>query len=84
MALYPDFLCNRPQGTVAARDPRRDLSASGQFRYAMMETPHVAKLRDEKAAFPDAANNCVKALRQLFAWVIAPEYGYAKRTRPAT
>src|ERR1700739_3953497 len=30
---------------------------AGNFRYAMMETPHVAKLRDEKAAFPHAANN---------------------------
>src|SRR5215467_13598544 len=37
---------------------------AGSFRYAMMETLHVAKLRDEKAAFPDAANNRVKALRQ--------------------
>jgi integrase len=52
---------------------------AGAFRYAMMETPHVAKLRDEKAAFPDAANNRVKALRQLFAWAMSPEYGYAKR-----
>jgi integrase len=52
---------------------------AGNFRYAMMETPHVAKLRDEKAAFPDAANNRVKALRQLFAWAISPEYGYAKK-----
>jgi len=51
---------------------------AGDFRYAMMETPHVAKLRDEKAAFPDAANNRVKVLRQLFAWASSPEYGYAK------
>jgi integrase len=52
---------------------------AGTFRYATMETPHVAKLRDEKAAFPDAANNRVKALRQLFAWAMSPEYGYAKK-----
>ena len=45
----------------------------------MMETSHVAKLRDEKAAFPDAANNRVKALRQLFTWATSPEYGYAKK-----
>src|SRR5262249_55445041 len=51
---------------------------AGNFRYAMMETPHVAKLRDEKAGFPDAANNRVKVLRQLFAWASSPEYGYAK------
>jgi integrase len=44
-----------------------------------METPHVAKLRDEKAAFPEAANNRVKALRQLFTWASSPEYGYAKK-----
>jgi integrase len=52
---------------------------AGQFRYATMEPPHVAKLRDEKAAFPHAANNRVKTLRQLFAWAISPEYGYAKK-----
>jgi integrase len=52
---------------------------AGNFRYAMMETSHVAKLRDEKAAFPHAANNRVKALRQLFAWANSPEYGYAKK-----
>jgi len=52
---------------------------AGNFRYAMMETPHVAKLRDEKAGFPHAANNRVKALRQLFAWATSPEYGYAKK-----
>jgi hypothetical protein len=39
----------------------------------MMETAHVAKFRDEKAAFPHAANNRVKALRQLFAWATSPE-----------
>jgi hypothetical protein len=52
---------------------------AGQFRYAMMEPLHVAKLRDEKAAFPHAANNRVKALQQLFAWAKSPEYGYAKK-----
>src|SRR5262249_19519687 len=52
---------------------------AGNFRYATMETSHVAKLRDEKAAFPHAANNRVKALRQLFAWATSPEYGYAKK-----
>jgi integrase len=52
---------------------------AGNFRYAAMETPHVAKLRDEKAGFPHAANNRVKALRQLFTWATSPEYGYAKK-----
>jgi integrase len=51
---------------------------AGNFRYAMMETSHVAKLRDEKSAFPEAANNRVKVLRQLFAWASSTEYGYAK------
>ena len=55
----------------------------GNFRYALMESPHVAKLRDEKAAYPHAANNRVKALRQLFAWASSPEYGPPKVTRPA-
>ena len=50
---------------------------TGSFRFAKMEAQHVAKLRDEKAAFPEAANNRVKALRQLFAWAISPEYQYA-------
>jgi integrase len=52
---------------------------AGQFRYAMMEPTHVAKLRDEKAGFPHAANNRVKTLRQLFAWALSPEYGYVKK-----
>jgi integrase len=50
---------------------------SGNFRFATMEARHVAKLRDEKAAFPEAANNRVKALRQLFTWATSPEYRYA-------
>jgi integrase len=52
---------------------------AGQFRYTMMESTHVAKLRDEKAAFPHAANNRLKTLRQLFSWAVSPEYGYAKK-----
>jgi integrase len=52
---------------------------AGNFRFAKMEAQHVAKLRDEKAAFPDAANNRVKALRQLFAWASSPEYRYATK-----
>ena len=52
---------------------------SGNFRFSTMEARHVAKLRDEKAAFPEAANNRVKALRQLFAWANSPEYGYATK-----
>src|SRR5262249_14742701 len=50
---------------------------AGTFRYLMMEPRHVAKLRDEKAALPEAANARVKALRQLFGWACSPEYGHA-------
>jgi integrase len=52
---------------------------AGAFRFAIMEPHHVAKLRDEKAAFPEAADNRVKALRQLFAWATSPEYRYATK-----
>jgi integrase len=52
---------------------------AGDFRFADMEPRHVAKLRDEKADQPDAANGRVKALRQLFAWAGSPEYGYATK-----
>src|SRR5215472_9882006 len=41
---------------------------AGDLPFALMEPRHVAKLRDEKASFPEAANNLVKALRQLFVW----------------
>src|SRR5262249_42618544 len=56
----------------------------GNFPFATMEPRHVAKLRDEKAAFPDAANNRVKVLRQLFTWASSPEYAMPQRTRHAT
>jgi integrase len=52
---------------------------AGTFRFADMEPRNVAKLRDEKAATPEAANSYVKALRQLFAWACLPEYGYATK-----
>lgn len=52
---------------------------AGTFRYSTLEARNVAKLRDEKAAFPEAANARVKALRQLFAWASAPEYAYTTR-----
>jgi integrase len=52
---------------------------TGAFRFSTMEPHHVAKLRDEKAAFPEAANARVKALRQLFTWAISPEYRYAAK-----
>src|ERR1700693_4361093 len=52
---------------------------AGPFRFATMEPANVAKLRDEKASTPEAANARVKALRQLFAWANSPEYRYATK-----
>ena len=52
---------------------------AGDLPFALMEPRHVAKLRDEKAAFPEAANNLVKALRQLFVWACSAEYGHATK-----
>jgi integrase len=51
----------------------------GNFPFATMEARHVAKMRDEKTAFPEGANHRVKALRQLFAWASSPEYRYATK-----
>ena len=67
----PIVSCEHPQGST--RILEEICQRPGGFRYAMMETAHVAKFRDEKAAFPHAANNRVKALRQLFAWATSPE-----------
>jgi len=65
------------------KDRRRNLEKicqrAGDFRYQLMGSRHVAKLRDEKSATPHAANDRVKALRQLFKWATSPEYDYAKR-----
>jgi integrase len=52
---------------------------AGSYRFSAMEPHHVAKLRDEKARFPEAANARVKALRQLFAWATSPEYRYTDK-----
>jgi integrase len=52
---------------------------AGPLAFAAMEPKHVAKLRDEKAETPDAANSYVKALRAVFKWACSPEYGHATR-----
>jgi hypothetical protein len=57
---------------------------AGSYRFSAMEPHHVAKLRDEKASFPEAANARVKALRQLFAWATSPEYRYTDKNIDAT
>jgi integrase len=50
---------------------------AGTFRYSTMRPEYVAKLRDEKAATPGAANHRIAALRALFKWATSPEYRHA-------
>lgn len=52
----------------------------GQKPYARMEPRHVRAMRDDRADTPEAANNLVKALRQVFAWAV--DVGHAQ-TNPA-
>ena len=53
----------------------------GPKPFARMETKHVrTQIRDPKAATPEAANERVKALRQVFKWAV--EVGHAS-TNPA-
>ena len=40
----------------------------GSLPFLLLQERHVRDIRDEKAAFPEAANSRLKALRQLFAW----------------
>ncbi len=65
-----DHICARADATGCR---------AGTFQFATMEARDVAKLRDEKTSLPEAANGRVKALRQLFAWAMSPEYRYAQR-----
>ena len=68
------------RGILEAICERRiDGQRVGTFRYTTMEPRHVAKLRDEKAGFPEAANHRLKASRQLFAWACLPGYRYANK-----
>ena len=54
-------------------------SEFGTLPFARMETKHIAlKIRDPKAATPEAANGRVKALRAVFAWATHEEVGIAK------
>jgi len=64
---------------ICASIPKNGTNPIGSFRYALMEPHNVAKLRDEKASLPEAANARVKALRQLFTWASSPEYRYAEK-----
>lgn len=58
-------------------------ATAGDYAYAQMEPRDVAKLRDLKAAAPEAANSVVKALRAVFTWASLPEYGLASRNPAA-
>ena len=62
--------------TEAWQIPVFQLQASADMTQA---NALVAKLRDEKAGFPEAANHRLKALRQLFAWACLPAYRYANK-----
>jgi len=42
----------------------------GDKPYALLQVPHVKKMRDVKAGLPEAANGIVKALRQLYAYAL--------------
>lgn len=44
--------------------------ARGDLPFALMETRHIRKIRDEHAERPDGANGRLKALRQLFKWAV--------------
>lgn len=57
-------------------------TARGPLPYALMRPSDVAKIRDEKAGFPEAANARVKALRRMFDWACDEENAHAK-TNPA-
>jgi len=43
----------------------------GQKPFARMESRHVRAMRDDRVETPEAANNLVKALRQVFGWAVA-------------
>jgi integrase len=49
----------------------------GDLPYKLLEARHIRKVRDELAEKPEAANNLVKALRQLYGY--ATEYDLAER-----
>ena len=55
----------------------RICARDGDKPFALMETRHVRKRRDEKADQPEAANSIVKALRQVFDFAI--EYELAQQ-----
>lgn len=51
----------------------------GDLRFNLIEPRHIAKLRDEKAETPAAANKIVSILRELFRWACSEEYRHADR-----
>lgn len=67
-------------GQATRKGRRRILEAvcarAGDAPVTAWEPRYVAKLRDERATSPAAANEIVKSLRQLFGWASSPEYGH--------
>jgi integrase len=53
----------------------------GDKPYRFMEARHVRKRRDAAADRPEAANEMVKTLRQLFAWAIEAEHAKVNPAR---
>ncbi len=73
-ALTPDTRYRRR----LTLDPLRE--EFGEFPAAKLEGKHIRRMRDARAASPEAANAMIKALRQLYKFGV--EYGYV-RTNPA-
>lgn len=46
----------------------------GTKRYAQLLPRHLRKIRDEKADTPEAANNMIKAIRQVFKYAVNYDY----------
>lgn len=51
---------------------------TGPLPYALMEPKHVKIIQEAKAKFPEAANQRVKVMRQMFKWACDPTVALAK------
>ncbi len=56
--------------------------ARGSLPYRQMLPRHVRAIRDEKLSFPEAANNRIKALGQVFRWATENDLADADPTAP--
>ena len=75
-----DSTRRRRSGILNRICARRTISGGtyGEKPYAAMEPRHVAQIRDEIADRPEAANDRVKSLRQVFKWAKLPHIDLAK------